>query len=97
MMALADIVLYGVVLSLVGRVELAVTTDLNIHFLHRPRRGDLLARGRVLRSGRRLVVGAVEIVAVADDRTVAHATGTYILPDAAAAAARANGAETADG
>ena len=40
MMALADITLYGVVLSLIGRVELAVTTDLNIHFLAKaaPRR-----------------------------------------------------------
>ena len=37
MMALADITLYGVVLSLIGRVELAVTTDLNIHFLAKPR------------------------------------------------------------
>lgn len=80
MMALADIALYGVVLSLVGRVELAVTTDLNIHFLHRPRPGDLLARGRVLHSGRTLVVGEVSISGVDDGRAVAHATGTYILP-----------------
>ncbi|GBD42740.1 hypothetical protein HRbin40_00195 [bacterium HR40] len=80
MMALADIALYGVVLSLVGRVELAVTTDLNIHFLHRARPADLLARGRLLRSGRTLVVGEVHIAPLGDDRPVAHATGTYILP-----------------
>jgi acyl-coenzyme A thioesterase PaaI-like protein len=36
-MALADITLYGVVLSLVGRVELAVTADLNVR--SSPRRG----------------------------------------------------------
>ena len=46
-MALADITLYGVVLSLIGRVELAVTTDLNIHFLAKPHPGDLVARGRI--------------------------------------------------
>src|SRR5918998_1095925 len=45
MMALADIVLYGVVLSRIGRVELAVTTDLTIHFLRRPQPGDLLGHG----------------------------------------------------
>ena len=62
MMALADITLYGVVLSLIGRVELAVTTDLNIHFLAKPRPGDLVARGRILRLGRVLAVGEVTIV-----------------------------------
>ena len=65
LMALADITLYGVVLSLIGRVELAVTTDLNIHFLAKPRPGDLVARGRILRLGRVLAVGEVTIVGAA--------------------------------
>ncbi len=80
MMALADIALYGVVLSLVGRVPLAVTTDLNIHFLRRPEPGDLLGRGRLIRAGRTLVVGEVAIARDPDPRPVAHAVGTYILP-----------------
>ena len=87
MMALADITLYGVVLSLIGRVELAVTTDMNIHFLAKPRLGDLLAHGRILRLGRVLAVGEVTITGVADDRSVAHATGTYAIPPAAGSAA----------
>jgi acyl-coenzyme A thioesterase PaaI-like protein len=37
LMALADITLYGLVLSMIGRVELAVTTNLNVHFLSRRR------------------------------------------------------------
>ncbi len=82
LMALADITLYGVVLSLIGRVELAVTTDLNIHFLAKPRPGDLVARGRILRLGRVLAVGEVTIVGAASDRPVAHATGTYAIPGA---------------
>ena len=65
MMALADITLYGVVLSLIGRVELAVTTDLNIHFLAKPRPGDLIGRGRILRLGRVLAVGEVTIAVIA--------------------------------
>ncbi len=82
MMALADIALYGVVLSLVGRVPLAVTTDLNIHFLRKPTPGDLLARGRLIRAGRTLVVGEVAIAPPEEPRPVAHAVGTYILPAA---------------
>ena len=82
MMALADITLYGVVLSLIGRVELAVTTDLNIHFLAKPRPGDLVARGRILRLGRVLAVGEVTIAGAAGGEPVAHATGTYAIPAA---------------
>ena len=80
LMALADITLYGVVLSLIGRVELAVTTDITIHFLAKPRRGDLLATGRILRLGRVLAVGEVRIGPVDGGDPVAHATGTYAIP-----------------
>jgi uncharacterized protein (TIGR00369 family) len=80
MMALADITLYGVVLSLVGRVELAVTTDLNIHFLRRPKPRDLVGRGRILKLGTRLAVGEVLIAPSGEDDAVAHATGTYSIP-----------------
>lgn len=82
MMALADITLYGVVLSMIGRVELAVTADLNTHFLRKPAPGDLLARGRNLKLGRSLVVGEVTIIAMATGNAVAHAVGTYALPAA---------------
>ena len=80
LMALADITLYGVVLSLIGRVELAVTTDMNIHFLAKARPGDLLARGRMLRLGRVLAVGEVTISGVEGGEPIAHATGTYAIP-----------------
>jgi acyl-coenzyme A thioesterase PaaI-like protein len=35
-MALADATLYAVVLGMIGKVELAVTTSLNINFLRKP-------------------------------------------------------------
>ena len=80
MMALADITLYGVVLSLIGRVELAVTTDLNVHFLAKARPGDLLGGGRILRLGRVLAVGEVTIAGVQGGAPVAHAIGSYAIP-----------------
>jgi uncharacterized protein (TIGR00369 family) len=84
MMALADIALYGVVLSRIGRVELAVTTDLTVHFLRRPRPGDLLGRGRLLRLGRTLAVAEVEIAPDGEgEEPVAHAVGTYAIPSGA--------------
>jgi uncharacterized protein (TIGR00369 family) len=84
MMALADITLYGVVLSRIGRVELAVTTDLTFHFLRRPRPGDLLAHGRLLRLGRTLAVGETVILSEGLEEPVAHVVGTYAIPPSAA-------------
>jgi uncharacterized protein (TIGR00369 family) len=80
MMGLADVTLYGVVLSLIGRVELAVTTDLAFHFLSKPRPADLLAAGRILRLGRTLAVGEVTITSAGFDQPVAHCVGTYAIP-----------------
>lgn len=79
--ALADITLYGVVLSLIGRVELAVTTDLAMHFLSKPRPHDLVGEGRILRLGTRLAVGEVLIRSVGRREPVAHGVGTYALPE----------------
>lgn len=79
--ALADITLYGVVLSLVGRLELAVTTDLAMHFLSKPRPGPLLGEGRILRLGTRLAVGEVLVRSLGRNEPVAHAVGTYAIPE----------------
>jgi uncharacterized protein (TIGR00369 family) len=80
MMALADACMFAVALSLIGEVKLAVTTSFNINFLHRASPGDLLAEGRILKSGKRLVVCEVTIHSEGHDRPVAHATGTYSIP-----------------
>jgi uncharacterized protein (TIGR00369 family) len=82
LMALADITLYGLVLSMIGRVEGAVTTNLSVHFLSRPAPADVLAAGRILRMGRRLAVGEVIMHTSGDPRPVCHVTGTYAIPPA---------------
>jgi uncharacterized protein (TIGR00369 family) len=79
--ALADLALYAAVMSVVGEVPLAVTTDATIHFLRRPRPLPLVAKGRILKHGRRLAVGDVVIVHEGeDDAPVAHAVMTYSIP-----------------
>ena len=79
MMALADFVMWGVVLSLVGPKPLAVTTNLNINFLRRPVPGDLIARGSILKLGQRLAVGEVSLYCGEEEDLVAHVTCTYAL------------------
>lgn len=81
LMALADYAMYAVLLSAIGRVELAVTTSIHVNFLRRPGPADVLGEGRVLKLGRRLAVMEVTLyTADARERPVAHVTGTYSIP-----------------
>jgi uncharacterized protein (TIGR00369 family) len=80
LMALADVTLYAVVLGLIGKVELAVTTNLGINFLRKPGPADVLAEGRILKLGKRLAVAECSLHSVDDDELVAHVTGTYSIP-----------------
>lgn len=80
-MALADAAMYAVVLGRLGRVEMAVTSNLNINFLVKPRPVDLIAEATILRLSRRQAVCEVSLYSHgAEDELVAHVTGTYALP-----------------
>jgi len=78
--ALADIAAYMLVIAHVGKVALAVTTNLNINFLNKPRPGRLEARGTMLKLGKRLAVCDIRITSGYDPEPVAHATATYSIP-----------------
>lgn len=81
LMELADLALYVAVLGAVGPVALAVTTTLTINFLRKPEPGPLLGECRLLKVGKRLAVGEVSILSGERRTLVAHATGTYSIPD----------------
>ncbi len=80
MMALADYTMYFAVLSAIGWVPLAVTTNLTINFLSKPAQRDLLAEARLLKFGKRLAVGEVGIRSDGGGDLVAHVTSTYSIP-----------------
>ena len=80
MMALADFAMYVAVLAAIGPVPLAVTINLNINFLRKPARTDLLADARLLKVGKRLAMGEVTIRSAGEDEPVAHVTSTYSIP-----------------
>ena len=81
MMALGDFAVYLAVLSAIGWVPLAVTTNLTINFLRKPPARDLIAEGRLLKLGKTLTVGEVAIHADGAEDMVAHAvTSTYSIP-----------------
>lgn len=80
MMAMTDFGMYVAILASVGPVPLAVTTSLNINFLRKPAQRDLIAECKLIKLGKRLAVGEVEIYSDGEDEMVAHATATYSIP-----------------
>lgn len=79
LMTLADTAMYASLLARLGvAAATAVTSSLEMHFLSRPDPGRLTVRCRLLKVGRRLAVGAVEL-ARAEGAVVAFATVTYAL------------------
>jgi acyl-coenzyme A thioesterase PaaI-like protein len=70
------------VLSRIGPVELAVTTQLSINFLRKPTPGDVIADAHMLKLGKRLAVGEVNLFSedMGPDQPVAHVTATYSIP-----------------
>jgi uncharacterized protein (TIGR00369 family) len=83
LMALADCAMYVVVLSAIGPVSLAVTTNLNINFLRKGAPGqDVLAAAKLLKLGKRLAVGEVNLMSGSSPDPIAHVTATYSIPNA---------------
>jgi acyl-coenzyme A thioesterase PaaI-like protein len=80
LMALSDVGMYFAVLSAIGPVALAVTTNLNINFLRKPPAGALLVETRLLKLGRRLAVGEVYVRSGESPEVISHATVTYSIP-----------------
>lgn len=80
LMGLADTAMYAAVLSRIGPVALAVTTNLNINFMRKPEPKATIATCRLLKLGKRLAVGDVEITSEGETDLVAHATVTYSIP-----------------
>ena len=83
MFALADVAVYALVLAMIGRQALAVTTNCSIDFMRKPAAGrDLLAGAKLLKLGRSLAVGDVLIRSEGNEAPVARATLTYSIPPA---------------
>ncbi|MFN4171489.1 MAG: PaaI family thioesterase [Pseudorhodobacter sp.] len=74
MFALADVAVYLAILSRIGPVALAVTTNCAIDFMRKPAAGrDLIAGARLLKLGRVLAVGDVLIHSEGEAQPVARA------------------------
>ncbi len=81
-MLLADVTFYVAILGMIGPEALTVTTNMNLNFLRKPAREDLLCDARILKLGRRLVAGDCLLYSASGspEKPVAHAAVTYARP-----------------
>lgn len=80
MFALADCAFYAVVLAMIGRVPLTVTTSCSINFMRKPAAADMTCDARILKLGRTLAVGDATLFSPGVEGPVAHAALTYAIP-----------------
>lgn len=80
MFALADVTFYIATLAMIGPEALTVTTSCNINFMRKPEATNMWAKGRILKLGRSLSVGDVDLFSEGSDKPVAHASVTYSIP-----------------
>ena len=79
-MAAADTAMVVAISAALGGFKPMTTVSLNISFMRAVRTGDVLITARVLRMGRNLVFGEVELFDETGTMAV-HATTTYALLD----------------
>ncbi|MEZ5715149.1 MAG: PaaI family thioesterase [Paracoccaceae bacterium] len=81
MFALADCAAYMIILAMIGRQALAVTTNCAIDFMRKPEAGrDMVAKCRVLKLGRALAVTDALLFSEGVEAPVARASLTYSIP-----------------
>ncbi|CAN0624265.1 Phenylacetic acid degradation-related protein [Burkholderia multivorans] len=76
--AAADTAMVVAISAALGEFRPMTTVSLNTNFMRPVRKGDVLVTARVLRTGRNLVFGEVELFDE-DGKMAVHATSTYAL------------------
>jgi len=81
LMTVADVALYVALLGEIGIVPLAATTSLTINFLRKPSPDrSIVGVCKLIKVGRSLAVGDVLLYSEGSRELVAHAVGTYSIP-----------------
>jgi uncharacterized protein (TIGR00369 family) len=77
--AIADGAMGNALRTLHGDSAQVLTAEIHLHYLRPVTGGAVLAEGRVVKSGRRLSFGEVEMRDEASRRVVARGSGTFVI------------------
>lgn len=77
MFTLADVSFYIAILANIGTHRSVVTTNCSIDFLRKPPPVNLIAKPRIIKLGKRLIVGDVFIFSEGENEPVARSNLTY--------------------
>ena len=76
--ALADYAMYRAIKALLKPGEATTTIEIKVNFLAAAEKGELTATAKIISSGRRLMVGEME-VKDEDGKLIAQGLGTYMV------------------
>ena len=76
----ADCAFYCALLAMIGPKELAVTSNLAINFMRKPKPADLVGHARILKLGKTLAMGDCTVYSQGEEDPIAQATLTYSIP-----------------
>ena len=79
MFMLADYAAFAAILAHIGPSALTVTTNLNINFMRKPEPPTLLAKGTLLKLGKRLAVVDIALSKPDSPHLIAQAGATYSI------------------
>jgi uncharacterized protein (TIGR00369 family) len=79
LMAAADTAMVFAIASQLGEFRPMTTVSQNMSFLRPVAAGDVRVLARVLKPGRSLFFGEVQLIGVGDGKLAAHATTTYAM------------------
>lgn len=77
-MALADYAMYRAIKALLKPGEGTATIEIKVNFLAAAQKGELTATANIISTGRRLMVGEME-VKDQDGKLIAQGLGTYMV------------------
>ena len=77
--AIADGAMGNALRTLYGKTAQVLTAEIHLHYLRPVNHGALIAEGNVVRSGRRLSFGEVEIRSETTGKAVAKGTGIFVI------------------
>lgn len=79
LMSAADTAMVIAISAQLGEFRPMTTVSLTISFMRPIAQGDALITARVIKPGRTLTFGEIEIVSVSDGKVAVHATTTYAM------------------